>query len=554
MVSTDIYIHYLKEALRFSQAFGYKIGRKANGKTCMYTENGKWIVADVKKGMLNFPQVYKQDDIWNACEDMIKRVTHGEEDFKRTWDYWASAANWAERMHEDMAPKAFKFIPIDENYKEFLLKYIPSVDLREEIIKNGHRFSDFEKAAIVWNSRITLFEKHKDLQKIADATEDVELREQIRERIAYDKDVLQAFEDNSDGVVYIVDSHEFVSEENIYGYFKNSKLAYEEGCESGFDFCISKHQLLDEGDERVKGRVLFSPLVREDEQFGEMPFSNGIIAAVEYDVNGDILSYYSYELPKERAIKVETLSNKRFENGYVVFPGTFKEDEKVRVVGRGKDDGIIGWVSWLSEEKMTKAKDLFDYSDTSLTVDYWDSNSLIWEHDHIIPIYLERVAEEELCNSFDEDHRVIIGHDRGAAVWFQAVEVFVTGRIISKNVTGIGKEVSVDREFFNRVLRPLFIETFDPSMTENSLRYTYAFSEEGRYLTGFEEDCLEYNFYTYTQIVSVIDRIEGLIRDRAKRIENSIGGKDATQMLTFVEYIKRIMEDNPDYRLIALMS
>ena len=341
---------------------------------------------------------------------------------------------------------------MDKGYGSFLNKYIPSADMRAKIIEVGHQFSDWDRAAIIWNSDFPLYEKHEEIQRIAEGTSDGVLKEQILERIAYDHD------------------------------------------------------------------------------------------------------------PKEREIKVNTLSNKRFENKFVVFPKIFEENEKIRVVGMDtKSNGFTGWVNrglWEYEEFIKKAtgpKSIEDYSDAALPIDYWAEDRLTWDHSHILPIYLERISEE-LCNSFDEDNQIIIGHDYGGAVWIQVVKVNASDKILSKDIKEVGKEISVNKPFFDRVLKPLFVEAFDPNMTENKNRYTYAFSEEGRYLTCFEEDILENNFFTYKQIEKILDIIEDCVRDGVKRIGERIEGKDAIQLVTFAAHMRRIMAENPDLKLISVLS
>ncbi len=78
---------------------------------------------------------------------------------------------------------------VDKEYEAFLNKYIPSADMRAKIFEVGHQFSDWDRAAIIWNSNIPLLEKHEKIQRIADGTSDSLLREQIIERLAYDHDV-----------------------------------------------------------------------------------------------------------------------------------------------------------------------------------------------------------------------------------------------------------------------------------------------------------------------------------------------------------------------------
>ena len=450
---------------------------------------------------------------------------------------------------------------MDKEYEAFLNKYIPSADMRAKILEIGHQFSDWDRAAIIWNSDIPLLEKHEEIQRIADGTSDSLLREQILERISYDQDALRILTDLSEGCVYALNSHEFTPEDDIAGYYEDLTLALEEGCKLGFEFSIEKHQIIKKETVRIKGRSISSPLIEPDEskQIEEMDYYSAL-AEVEYDKQGRILSYWSNEIPKEREIKVNTLSNKRFENKFVVFPKVFEENEKIHVVGtNSKNDGFMGWVNrgfWGYEEfikKATAEDAIEDYSDAALVIDYLDEDMITWTHNHILPIYLERMSEE-LCNSFDEDHQVIIGHDFGGAVWIQAVEVNVSDKILTKDTKEVGKEISVNKSFFDRVLKSLFVKAFDPSMTENKNRYTYAFSEEGRYLTCFEEDILEYNFFTYEQIEKILDIIEDCVRDGAKRIEKRIGGKDAIQLVTFAAHMRRIMAENPDLKLISVLS
>ena len=450
---------------------------------------------------------------------------------------------------------------MDKGYESFLNKYIPSADMRAKIIEVGHQFSDWDRAAIIWNSDFPLYEKHEEIQRIAEGTSDGVLREQILERIAYDHDALRIFTDLSEGSVYALNSHEFAPEDDIAGYFESLAVALGEGRKLGFEFSIEKHQIIKKDTVRIKGRSISSPIIEPDEskQIEEMDYYCAL-AKVEYDKQGVILSYWSNEIPKEREIKVNTLSNKRFENKFVVFPKIFEENEKIRVVGMDtKSDGFTGWVNrglWEYEEFIKKAtgpKSIEDYSDAALPIDYWAEDRLTWDHSHILPIYLERISEE-LCNSFDEDNQIIIGHDYGGAVWIQVVKVNASDKILSKDIKEVGKEISVNKPFFDRVLKPLFVEAFDPNMTENKNRYTYAFSEEGRYLTCFEEDILENNFFTYEQIEKILDIIEDCVRDGVKRIGERIEGKDAIQLVTFAAHMRRIMAENPDLKLISVLS
>ena len=154
---------------------------------------------------------------------------------------------------------------MNKEYEAFLNKYIPSADMRAKILEIGHQFSDWDCAAIIWNSDIPLLEKHEEIQRIADVTSDSELREQILERIAYDQDALRIFTDLSEGCVYALKSHEFTPEDDIAGYYEDPTLALEEGCKLGFEFSIEKHQIIKKETVRIRGRSISSPIIEPDE-------------------------------------------------------------------------------------------------------------------------------------------------------------------------------------------------------------------------------------------------------------------------------------------------
>ncbi len=114
MVSPKEYFYYLKKAFKKNHVHGYMIDRKANRKTCLYSENGKWVVSEVRRGAAVSPKEYDLDDIWHACEDIIARLSRDEEHRKKVWMDWASPSNWAEKMDVEIVP-----IPMTlEEYKK----------------------------------------------------------------------------------------------------------------------------------------------------------------------------------------------------------------------------------------------------------------------------------------------------------------------------------------------------------------------------------------------------------------------------------------------------
>lgn len=430
-------------------------------------------------------------------------------------------------------------------YTKFLKRYIPSADVRKKILAIGHSFSDWDKAAIIWNSNENIRDSIEGIREIADMTSDEILREQILERIEYELDKQRLFYEYATGFIYVLNSHENEEENEdcIIGYFADGKAAYDVGCKLGFAFDVTKYQI-----------IKADSIRKEDLD----DIRNGI-AQIEYDKSGEAYYSWSKEIQQERRLKIESTSNKRFENKYVIFPEVFKEFEKVRVIG---DKECIGWVfnGHMSHEclvkRATAPDSMSDYIDASLGIDFWNEESLMWDHKRVLPIYLERV-QEDLCNSFDEEgaNQVIVGHDKGAALWFRVVDVKESDKIMFDDVSRLGMEISVHESFFDVVLLPVFLDVFDREMTINKNRFTYGLlHDEGEYIHRFEERVLEYNFFTYEQMNEVLNRIDDMVRDGVCRIEKAINGTDAIQLVTFTSHIRHIMEYYPERNIISVLS
>ena len=71
-----------------------------------------------------------------------------------------------------------------------MIEIVPSEHARE-VLRGKREFTDFEKATLIWNSPIASFdEKIESLRELAGRTEDETLKKQIRERLEYEKKLL----------------------------------------------------------------------------------------------------------------------------------------------------------------------------------------------------------------------------------------------------------------------------------------------------------------------------------------------------------------------------
>ena len=108
---------------------------------------------------------------------------------------------------------------------------------------------------------------------------------------------------------------------------------------------------------------------------------------------------------------------------------------------------------------------------------------------------------------------IFVGHNYGAATWIRAALVDISEKIEFSAIHEVGMEVSVAKEVFDTEFEEIFLKRFDPELVVNKNRFTRAFLDGGRYLTGYEIDVLEPNFFTQSAIEEIIDEIETRGRD-----------------------------------------
>lgn len=279
-----------------------------------------------------------------------------------------------------------------------LERFIPSAQARELMKNQEFNYSDADIAALIWHSDLSLLEKHKALLEIAKETRNQQLVRQIEERTEYDLKCINMFKMESDGYVYVVENHEFEDDSRCLGFFGDYSLAERTGIDAGYDFVIKKHQVITADSKIKKHRSVSAEwfvkdgedTIREHDNWPDAP-----IAEFEYAVSGDIISYWSNELPIDDLVRnVESLSNKRFENKYVVMPNPFEAGDIVCNIYNGTEMVVVTsqeeWSRLVS--KALQPDTIYDWSDAAITVVYGEPESE--SHDHINPIWLEKVEEE----------------------------------------------------------------------------------------------------------------------------------------------------------------
>lgn len=182
--------------------------------------------------------------------------------------------------------------------------------------------NDFNKAAEIYNNADYSYDiKMNKLREIMFQTDNDVLKNQIEERIKFDKKSLEVFENNSDGYIYTVNCE--IDEFYTCGYFASLKLAYEHGKKysNKYDtkFRIEKHQIVGlNGVKALSTKGYRNPYLRKidvlDDAVIECEYTGCYIAVLNYNKNGELIDFYSDEYNCSIKHKLDLLFNpKRFD-------------------------------------------------------------------------------------------------------------------------------------------------------------------------------------------------------------------------------------------------
>lgn len=251
-----------------------------------------------------------------------------------------------------------------------MFEMIPSKNYRRFMKSQVIEFSDWDKATLIYNHRIALYdEKLRALLEIQKNTSDEFLKKQIEERLSRDKMYYEKFKENDGNAFYRL----FTWYDGRYdeeGCYLDFKVAYEDGLKEGNSFRINKE------------------LLECKKKAGD---TNGVFGGVGFSPEGyrnD--TFWLYSENEEDAI--ERANNQCFENRYVDMPLMFRRKDIVHVIGTELYGIVDGPINDKDELLYRNCAKNGDYSDWQVTVNLiYDGQKFlsVFSHDHIAPADLE---------------------------------------------------------------------------------------------------------------------------------------------------------------------
>lgn len=277
------------------------------------------------------------------------------------------------------------------------MELIDSKYTREKYKELGIEFTDWQKAAIIWNKPIPLPMCLNALKELAEDILDAELKKQIEERVIYEEKQFKYITQNPDNnYVYVVRD---AQKGYDYGAFYIFDTALEHARkyvkEAAIDMCITKVQIV-KGVEipKYKSYHRWNPNLFPDKaeiEECDNDYSDGEVGSVTISVDGDIRHWWSTETTTEEDMVVDEFDKNRFESKFIKLPYVHEAGMIVKYTSTG-EIGVLatGKEDWDDFMQRVDNGLYVDYSDKSHEV-YSLRNQGYWSHDHICPFLIEKL-------------------------------------------------------------------------------------------------------------------------------------------------------------------
>ena len=272
-----------------------------------------------------------------------------------------------------------------------MFELVQSQWMKEYFEEIDFAFTDFQKATLIWNAPGRLRQEILDpLEELSEKTRDKTLRRQINERLDYEKKAFEIFIHNQTGkYVYVVEDMEyescgfFIDYDRALKYAKKYMRTYELKCR------ISKQLIVaTDADEIVRNPWRGNPnLGFETEEY--CAYDGTAVASVTLNMSGEIEQFNSYELPEDEKI-VDSYQVERFEYHFIKMPCPLQAGTTVKDIRNGSYYVLaIKEADWNRYLNRIEEKNWYvDFSDIQM-ICYKLTESGIWSHEHINPLYLE---------------------------------------------------------------------------------------------------------------------------------------------------------------------
>lgn len=265
---------------------------------------------------------------------------------------------------------------------------IPSKDVREYLASINYELTDFQKATLIWNTHYdSLDEQLNAIMKIAIFTDSMDLREQIGERILFEKDSIKKFQETTSDCIYVV----YDEDDSDTGHFTHYDTARQFCVDNGYKNIQKRLLIKDTNIPQVRPNGRWNPYISPELNIEIEKYDGQSLGSITFNDKYEIRRIWSNEMPIKREKQVDSFNPDRFESAYTEIPFSLSNFKEGTIVHDLRSDryGVISTTTEEWEKYMECVHNglQVDFIDYSLTV-YFICESGRWTHDHIHPIYL----------------------------------------------------------------------------------------------------------------------------------------------------------------------
>ena len=272
-----------------------------------------------------------------------------------------------------------------------MFEIVPSQWMKKCFEEIDFAFTDFQKATLVWNAPGKLRQEILDaLRELAEETQDENVRKQISERLNYEEKAFEIYIHNqSERYVYVVEDTEgkncgfFIDYDIALKYAKKYMQTYDIKCR------INKQLVVVTDVDEIVHNPFRGNLNLGFETEECCAYSGYAVASATLDIKGEIEEFISYEFPEDEK-NIDSYSAERFEYHFINMPCPLQSGAPVKDIRDGSyyilGGGEETWKGYL--ERIEEKNLYVDFSDIQM-ICYELTESGIWSHAHINPLYLE---------------------------------------------------------------------------------------------------------------------------------------------------------------------
>ena len=252
--------------------------------------------------------------------------------------------------------------------------------MKEHYKEQGAEFTDSERATIFWNSWLPIEDKLNALREIHDTTKDEILKDQIKERLKTEDEVIKAFMYCDDDYVHLVILDDCNDAERVFVSVEAAIAFGKEECDETFRI---RKEIIDDRVSSSEGNLLLG-------------------GCATFKKDGTLFACRCYNDRGINGVFLNCVEPQGFEEAFVPVLNPFEYGDIVRIKGDSRPAIVMTSQERWNEtrERIKKSEFPLNYYRNTLTVEFLYSDGE-FEHGHPDIFDIEKLDQWDNKNEWD---------------------------------------------------------------------------------------------------------------------------------------------------------